>query len=238
MKLDLLVFSSHPDDAELGCSGTIALNIKQGRQVGIVDLTEGELGTKGSAIIRRAEAEAAARVLNLSVRENLKLADGFFEADKESIIKIVEVLRKYQPDIVLANAPADRHPDHGKGAAIVSKACFLSGLSKIKTTIDNVEQVQWRPKALFHYIQDRYINPDFVVDITEFWDIKLQSIKAYKSQFYDPSNEEVITYISNEDFIPFIESRNREMGHSIGARFGEGFIAEKKLNVKNLFDII
>jgi len=238
MKLDLLVFSSHPDDAELGCSGTIALNVKQGKKVGIIDLTEGELGTKGSAMIRREEADRAAQILKLSVRENLKLADGFFEADKESVLKIIEVLRKYQPEIVLANAPADRHPDHGKGANIVSKACFLSGLSKITTVIDEVSQMHWRPKAVFHYIQDRYINPDFVVDITEFWDLKIASIKAYKTQFYDPSTEDVITYISNEDFLPFVESRNREMGHAIGAKFGEGFIAEKKLNVKNLFDII
>jgi bacillithiol biosynthesis deacetylase BshB1 len=237
MKLDILVFSSHPDDAELGCSGTIALHIKQGKKVGIIDLTRGELGTKGSAEIRKQEAESAASILGLTIRENLGLADGFFEADKSSIMKIVEVVRTYQPELVLANAPHDRHPDHGKGANIVSKACFLAGLLKIETSVDNIAQTSWRPKAIFHYIQDRYLTPDFIIDISEFWDIKLAAIKAYKSQFYEP-DQNVTTYISNEDFLPFIESRNREMGHAIGVRYGEGFIAERKIQVKNLFDII
>lgn len=233
MKLDVLVFAAHPDDAELGCSGTIAAHIAKGYKVGIVDLTAGELGTKGTPELRAEEAKQSSIILNLSIRECLHLADGFFQEDQQSIYAIIKAIRKYQPSIVIANALYDRHPDHGRGSAIVSRASFLSGLSKIE-----VEGLPaWRPEQIYHYIQDRYIKPDFIVDITDFWEVKMASIKAYKSQFFDPSNKEPQTYISSGEFLKFVEARALEFGHSSGFTYGEGFTVEKIPGVNNLFDL-
>jgi bacillithiol biosynthesis deacetylase BshB1 len=233
MKLDILVFAAHPDDAELGCSGTIAAHIANGYKVGVVDLTAGELGTRGTPELRAEEAKEASTVLNLSVRECLHLADGFFEEDQASILAIVKAIRTYQPKIVIANALYDRHPDHGRGRAIVSRASFLSGLAKIETE----GLPAWRPQQIYHYIQDRYIKPDFIVDITQYWDVKIASIKAYKSQFYDPTSKEPQTYISSGEFLKFVEARALEFGHSSGFTYGEGFTVEKIPGVNNLFDL-
>jgi bacillithiol biosynthesis deacetylase BshB1 len=233
MKLDVLVFAAHPDDAELGCSGTIAAHIAKGYKVGVVDLTAGELGTRGTPELRTEEAKESSSILKLSVRECLHLADGFFEDDQESIYAIIKAIRKYQPTIVIANALYDRHPDHGRGSAIVSRASFLSGLAKIE-----VEGLAaWRPQHIYHYIQDRYIKPDFIVNITDFWEVKIASIKAYKSQFYNPTNKEPQTYISSGEFLKFVEARALEFGHSSGVTYGEGFTVEKIPGINNLFDL-
>jgi len=232
-KLDILVFAAHPDDAELGCSGTIAAHIAQGYKVGVVDLTAGELGTRGTPELRAQEAKSASELMQLSHRSCLHLADGFFENDQPSIYAIIQAIRRHQPSIVIANAVYDRHPDHGRGSAIVSRAAFLAGLSKIITD----DLPAWRPQQLYHYIQDRYIKPDFIVDITNFWDIKLSAIKAYKSQFYDPSSKEPQTYISSNAFLEFVEARALEFGHAAGFKYGEGFTVEKIPGIKNLFDL-
>jgi N-acetylglucosamine malate deacetylase 1 len=232
-KLDILVFAAHPDDAELACAGTIARHIAKGYKVGIVDLTAGELGTRGSEELRSKEAAASATLLKLSIRECLHLADGFFEENQSALDKIIYVLRKYQPTIVIANALHDRHPDHGRGGDLVSRACFLSGLSKIKTQ----NQEAWRPQYVYRYIQDRYIKPDFIVDISEYWDIKIAAIKSFSSQFYDPNSEAPETYISSADFMQFIEARSLELGHAGGFKYGEGFTVEKALGIQNLFDL-
>ena len=239
MKLDVLAFASHPDDIELGCSGTLVAHVQAGKKVGVADLTAGELGTRGTPEIRAQESAAATAIMGLHVRVNLGLADGFFRVDQESLMAVVKVLRTYQPEIVLMNAIRDRHPDHGRGSSLVSEACFLSGLKQIKTQQENgEEQEAWRPQVVYHYIQDRYIEPDLIVDITDYWDIKLQTIKAFKSQFFDPDNADPNTYISSPEFIPFIEGRAREMGHKIGTVFGEGFTKERHIGVRNLFDLI
>lgn len=218
MKLDILVMAAHPDDAELAVSGTIASAIAQGKKVGIVDFTRGELGTRGTPEIRLAESADASKVMGIHVRKNLELADGFFQNERESQMKLIEVIRTYQPEIVLANALEDRHPDHGKGAALAIEACFLSGLRKIETGL-----APWRPKHVYHYIQDRYLKPDFVVDITEHWSTKEAAIRAFKSQFFDPNSTEPASYISSPDFLAFVEARAQEMGHKIGVKYGEGF---------------
>lgn len=239
MKLDILVMAAHPDDAEMSCAGTMAIAIEKGRKVGIVDFTRGELGTRGTPEIRAAEAKAASEILSISVRENLDFRDGFFKNDEEHQMKLIKTIRRYQPDIVLANAVEDRHPDHGKGAAIAVDACFLSGLRMIRTFEDDgTEQPAWRPKFLYHYIQDRYIKPDLVVDITKYWDLKEASIRAYKSQFYNPNSDEPESYLTSPEFLAFLKARSQEMGHSIGARYGEGFTKTKMLGVKDLFDLI
>lgn len=239
MKLDILVMAAHPDDAEMSCAGTMAIAIEKGRKVGIVDFTRGELGTRGTPEIRAAEAKAASEILSISVRENLDFRDGFFKNDEEHQMKLIKTIRRYQPDIVLANAVEDRHPDHGKGAAIAVDACFLSGLRMIRTFEDDgTEQPAWRPKFLYHYIQDRYVKPDLVVDITKYWDLKEASIRAYKSQFYNPNSDEPESYLTSPEFLDFLKARSQEMGHSIGARYGEGFTKTKMLGVKDLFDLI
>ncbi|WP_026464488.1 bacillithiol biosynthesis deacetylase BshB1 [Adhaeribacter aquaticus] len=239
MKLDILAFAAHPDDIELGCAGTLISHIKLGKKVGVVDLTKGELGTRGTPEIRLQESEAATKLLGIHARVNLGLADGFFRSDKESLLQVVKVIRTFQPEIVIMNAIHDRHPDHGRGSDLVREACFLAGLKQIKTQEETgADQEAWRPKNMYHYIQDRYIQPDLIVDITDYWDQKVATIKAFKSQFYDPSNTTPNTYISNPDFLKFIESRAREMGHAIGTTFGEGFTKEKHIGVKNLFDLI
>ncbi|AFL85285.1 bacillithiol biosynthesis deacetylase BshB1 [Belliella baltica DSM 15883] len=237
MKLDILVFAAHPDDAELACSGTIARQIAQGKKVGIIDLTKGEMGTRGTPEIRTQEALEAAAILKLSARENLGFKDIYFLDDHEHQLEMVKMIRKYQPEIVLANAITDRHPDHGKGASLALNSCFISGLRRVETQLDGENQSPWRPKNIYHYIQNNYIQPDFVVDITDFWDVKLASIKAFKSQFYDPTSIEPQSFISSENFLGFIDARAREFGHSINTKYGEGFTKIKMLGVNDLFDL-
>ena len=236
-KLDILVIAAHPDDAELGCSGTIAAHIAKGYKVGIVDLTHGEMGTRGTPEIRLQESDEAARILGLSARENLGFKDIYFKDDEAHQLELIKVIRKYQPEIVLANAITDRHPDHGKGSSLASNACFMSGLRKIETELDGVAQQAWRPKFVYHYIQNNYIQPDFIVDISAHWDTKVASIMAFKSQFYDPSSQEPSSFISSPEFLPFVESRSREFGHRIMVKYGEGFTVERFIGVDNLFDL-
>ena len=230
MKLDILVMAAHPDDAELSCAGTILKHIAAGKKVGIVDFTRGELGTRGTPEIRLKESADATKILGLHARENLGIRDGFFRNDEETQLKLIEVIRKYQPDIVLANALEDRHPDHGKGAQLAIDACFLSGLRQIKTG----DLPAWRPAQVYHYIQDRYLEPDFVVDISAHWDQKEAAIRAFKSQFFDPNSAEPASYISSPDFLNFIQARAMEMGHKIGVKYGEGFQSQKTLELKSL----
>ena len=237
MKLDILAIGAHPDDVELGCGATIAKEIANGKKVGILDLTRGELGTRGSAEIRDEEAAAAAKILGVAVRENLALADGFFVNDKESQLKIIEVIRKYQPEIVLCNAITDRHIDHGKGSKLASDACFLSGLKKIETSVDGKSQEKWRPKTVYHYIQWQHIEPDVVVDVSGFIDKKCEAVFAYSSQFHDPNNKDGDTPISSETFKESINYRSRDLGRLIGTEYGEGFTVERYPAVDSLFDL-
>lgn len=239
MKLDILVLAAHPDDAELGCGGTIVRHIALGYKVGIVDLTKGELGTRGTAAIRSTEASDAAAILGISVRENLGFKDGFFYNDAWHQLEIIRKIRKYQPEMILANAIHDRHPDHGKAAELVSEACFLSGLIRVETVDENqILQPPWRPKSVYNFIQSNFITPDVIVDITPYWDIKIQAIKAFKSQFFDPSSSEPETFISKPGFLNFVESRAREFGHAIGTSYGEGFTVNRFPGVKDLFDLL
>ncbi|RRB06887.1 bacillithiol biosynthesis deacetylase BshB1 [Larkinella rosea] len=241
MKLDLLVIAVHPDDAELGCAGTILSLVAQGKKVGIVDLTRGELGTRGTPEIRLQEAEDAARILGLSARENMNFRDGFFRNDEEHQKALIVAIRKYQPEIVITNAIYDRHPDHGRASELVVDACFYSGLRQIKT-VDNLgvdatrnDQAAWRPKIVYHLIQDRYIKPDFIVDITDFYDKKQESLLAYKSQFYDPKSNEPMSYIASQEFMEFLRARAEEFGHVIGVKYGEGFTVDRTIGVTDLF---
>lgn len=238
MKLDILAFGAHPDDVELGCGATIAKEISFGKKVGIVDLTRGELGTRGSAEIRTQEANNAAKILGVAVRENLDFADGFFINDKEHQLKIIKMLRKYQPEIVLCNAVDDRHIDHSKGSNLVSDACFLSGLIKIATELNGKYQKQWRPKQVYHYIQWKNIRPDFVVDVSEFIDKKVEAVFAYSSQFYNPKSNEPITPISTKNFTDSISYRARDLGRLIGVEYAEGFTAERFVAVESLDRLI
>jgi N-acetylglucosamine malate deacetylase 1 len=238
LKLDILVLPVHPDDAELGCSGTILKEVALGKKVGIVDLTRGELGTRGTAEIRAKEAEASSKILGLAVRENLAIPDGFFENTKEYQLKVIRAIRKYQPEIVITNAYHDRHPDHGRASQLVEDSVFLSGLRKIETFDAGKPQDAWRPKLLLHFIQDNYIHPDIVIDVTAYWDKKVESINAFGSQFFNPEWEtEPQTYISSPEFIAVIEARAREFGKSIGVKYAEGFISRKILGVNSLFDL-
>ncbi|MFM9943599.1 MAG: bacillithiol biosynthesis deacetylase BshB1 [Bacteroidia bacterium] len=230
MYLDILVFAAHPDDAELSCSGTLMHHMAMGKKVGIIDLTRGELGTRGSAELRDEEARKSSKILGIQARENLGLADGFFENNKENQLKIIEIIRKYQPNLVLANAVTDRHIDHGRAAELVHNACFLSGLSKIITG----DLKAWRPKRVLHYIQDYNMKPDIVIDITPWMDRKKECIMAFSSQFYNPESTEPETPISNQLFFKFLEARAREMGRLIGVEFGEGFVTKTPLNLKDL----
>ena len=239
MKLDILVIAAHPDDAELGAGGTIINEVNSGKRVGILDLTRGEMGTRGTAETRFQEAEAARKILGVSMRDNVGLPDGFLENIREYQMRIVPFIRKYRPEIVLANAMQDRHPDHGKGGKLIADSCFLSGLRALETKDENgTIQAAWRPKSVYHFIQDRYIEPNFVVDVSEVWDKKMEAIKAYKTQFDSPADSnEPQTPISTPDFIYFLEARAREYGRSIGVKFGEGFTTEAGVGVKSVFDV-
>lgn len=238
MKLDILVFGAHPDDAELGAGATIAKEIANGKKVGIVDLTRGELGTRGTAETRDEEAAAAAKILGVSVRENLAFEDGFFVNDKAHQLQIIKMVRKYQPEIVLCNAIDDRHIDHGKGSKLVSDACFLSGLLKIETTIDGETQEKWRPKHVYHYIQWKNIEPDFVVDVTGFIATKVKSVLAYKTQFYDTNSNAPQTPITSQNFLQSVTYRAQDLGRLIGVDHAEGFTVERYPGVNSLSDLI
>lgn len=238
MKLDILAFGAHPDDVELGCGGTIAKEVALGKKVGIIDLTRGELGTRGSAEIRDQEATAAASILGITARENLAFRDGFFLNDEAHQIEIIKMIRKYKPEIVLCNAIDDRHIDHGKGSKLVSDACFLSGLRLIETQLDGVEQEAWRPKIVYHYIQWKNIEPDFVVDITGYMDIKTEAVMAYSSQFYDPNSNEPISPIASKNFLDSITYRAQDLGRLIFKDYAEGFTVERYVAVNSLGDLV
>lgn len=238
MKLDILAIGAHPDDVELGCGATIAKEISLGKKVGILDLTRGELGTRGSAEIRDKESKEAGEILGVSIRENLAFADGFFLNDKEHQIEIIKIIRKYRPAIILCNSVDDRHIDHPKGSELVSDACFLSGLMKIDTSLNGEKQKAWRPKQVYHYIQWKNLEPDFVVDISGFIETKIKAVKAYGSQFYDPNSKEPSSPISSKNFIESIEYRAQDLGRLVGVDYAEGFNSERYVAVKsfdNLF---
>ncbi|CDT04687.1 LMBE-RELATED PROTEIN [Sphingobacterium faecium PCAi_F2.5] len=241
IKLDLLVIAVHPDDAELGAGGTIAKYVAEGKKVGIVDLTRGELGTRGTAETRDREANDAASILGLTVRDNLALRDGFFNNSEEDKLAVIRAIRQYQPEIIITNAITDRHPDHGRAGHMVSEACFLSGLRKIETSYDGVLQESHRPRLVLQMIQDYYIKPDIVMDITDFYAIKEKSILAYKTQFYtgeESGSDEPQTYISNPDFMESTAARAREFGRSIQVKYAEGFTVKKILGVDDIFHLI
>lgn len=234
MKLDILAFGAHPDDVELGCGATLAKEISLGKKVGIVDLTRGELGTRGSAEIRDQEARAAAEILGVHARENLAFRDGFFTNDEAHQMEIIKMIRKYQPEIVLCNAVADRHIDHAKGSKLVSDACFLSGLRRIETQYNGQSQTHWRPKLVYHYIQWQNITPDFVVDVSGFMDQKVKSVLAYSSQFYDPNSKEPVSPITSKNFLDSITYRAQDLGRIINTDFAEGFTTERYLAINSL----
>ena len=233
MKTDILAFGVHPDDVELGCSGTLVAAVAQGKKVAVVDLTRGELGTRGTPETRDAEAANAAKVMGLHSRENLQMADGFFQNDENNIRKVITVIRKYQPEIVLCNAPEDRHPDHGRSSALVADAAFLAGLRKINTEYEGKEQEYWRPSYVFHYIQDRYLKPDFLFDISEAFDQKIRAILCYTTQFNTTDTSEPQTYISNPDFLDVIKARALMFGKRIGVKYAEGYLTTKMIGVKS-----
>lgn len=238
MKVDILAIGAHPDDVELGCGGTIAKLISEGKKIAVIDLTEGELGTRGTNETRALESAEASKILGISARENLKMKDGFLENSEEYQLRIVKMIRKYQPEIILCNAIEDRHPDHAKAAKLVSDAAFLSGLVKIETELEGKSQVQWRPKHVFHYIQWKHIEPDFVVDISKSLDKKIEACLAYKTQFYDPSSTEPMTPIATKDFLESLTYRAQDLGRLSGVEYAEGFTTEKLLAIKNFEGII
>ncbi|MFC4220439.1 bacillithiol biosynthesis deacetylase BshB1 [Flagellimonas marina] len=240
MKLDILVFGAHPDDAELGAGATIAKEVSRGKKVGIIDLTRGELGTRGSAEIRDKEAAKAAKILGVEIRENMEFADGFFINDKWHQMEIIKMVRKYRPEVVICNAVEDRHIDHGKGSQLVSDACFLSGLVKISTQLNGTDQEQepWRPKRLYHFIQWKNLEPDFVVDVSGFIEKKREAILAYESQFYDPKSNEPETPISSKNFTDSVIYRSRDLGRLVGVEHAEGYTVERYVAVNSLDDLI
>ncbi len=238
MKLDILAFGAHPDDVEMSCGATIAKEVSKGKKIGIVDLTRGELGTRGTAEIRKEEAVAAAKILGVGVRENMGLADGFFQNNQSAQLEVVRLLRKYRPEIVFCNAVEDRHIDHAKGSSLVSDACFLSGLRRIETEMDNAPQEAWRPKVVYHYIQWKDLEPDIVVDVSGFMEKKLEAVYAYKSQFYDANSDEPETPISSKNTMESLSYRNKNLGRLIGTEAGEGFIVERYPAVDSIFDLI
>ncbi|MCL4109871.1 UNVERIFIED_CONTAM: hypothetical protein GTU68_028780 [Idotea baltica] len=237
MGVDILAIGVHPDDVELSCSGTLLEQIENGYSVGLVDLTQGELGTRGSAEIRLQEALDASKIMGADFRENLGMRDGLFEINEENLLKVVVAIRAHRPKVVLANAIEDRHPDHGRAAKLVHQACFLAGLRKIVTSKDGKEQEAWRPKNVFHYIQDRAVEPDFVFDISNVIEQKMEVIRAFKSQFYDPNSKEPSSPISGSDFMEFIVAKARNFGREAGFEYAEGFTTYKKIGVQDLFDI-
>jgi bacillithiol biosynthesis deacetylase BshB1 len=238
MKLNILAFGAHPDDVEISCAGTILKHIDLGYSVGIIDLTGGELGTRGNKELRLQEASKANKLMGISIRENLNMRDGFFKNDEEHQLKIIQKIRQYQPDIILANAPTDRHNDHGRAAQLVKEAAFLSGLIKIKTTLDGQAQQAWLPKAVYHYIQDYFLEPTFVVDISPYFQKKIEILKCYSSQFYNPNSNEPETPISKKDFFDVIESKARILGRYINAEFAEGFIANRYIGVNDIVNLL
>jgi len=238
MKLDILAFGVHPDDVELSCAGALLVEKKNGKNTGIIDLTAGELGTRGSGEIRKVEAAAAAKILGVDVRDNLEMADGFLQNDEAHQRKIIAAIRTYQPEIVLCNAPEDRHPDHGRSSKLVADASFLSGLQKIETAKDGNLQTAWRPKYVFRYIQDKMLQPDFVIDITDVFEQKIEAIKAYRTQFFVDGADGPQTYISTPDFLDSVVYRHKWFGKMIGVKYAEGFITEKMIGLKSFEAII
>ena len=233
MKLDILVFGVHPDDVELSCGGILLTEKLNGKKTGVIDLTQGELGTRGTVKTRKLEAASASNIMQLDVRENLQMADGFFVNDKAHQIKIITAIRRYRPEIIFCNAPEDRHPDHGRSASLVEDAAFLSGLRKIETTLNGISQEYWRPKYVFNYVQDKYLHPNFVMDISDVMDQKLEAIKAYTTQFNSPDNREPQTYISSPDFLESVIYRAKMYGKMIGVKYAEGFISKKMIGFNN-----
>ena len=238
MKLDILAFGAHPDDVELGCSGTIAKEVSLGKKVGIIDLTRGELGSRGSVAIRNSESARASQILGVAARENLDMRDGFFVNDEEHQLKVIRMIRKYQPEIVICNAIEDRHIDHGKGSKLISDACFLSGLIKIETQLNGESQKVWRPKVVYHYIQWKNIEPNFVIDVSGFIHKKQAAVLAYSSQFYDPNSKEPESPITSKTFIESINYRARDLGRLIGVEYAEGFTSERYVAAENLSKLI
>ncbi|GAB5538613.1 MAG: bacillithiol biosynthesis deacetylase BshB1 [Salibacteraceae bacterium] len=236
--VDVLAIGAHPDDVELGCSGTLIKSIQQGLKVGICDLTRGELGTRGSAPLRLQEAEEARKIIGAEFRVNLSMADGFFEVSEQNKRLIIEVIRAAKPKIVFLNAPSDRHPDHGRGAQLQKDACFLSGLRKVETVVDGKVQEPFRPTLMVHYIQDRLLEPSFIVDITKQWDKKMEAILAFSSQFYNPDSNEPPSAISSKEFIDLQEGRALHMGRLIQTRYGEGFVTERPIGINGLSDLL
>jgi len=237
MKLDILAFAAHPDDIEISVAGTLIKHIEIGYKVGIIDLTQGELGTRGNEITRKKEAQIASEIMKIHVRKNLKMDDGFFEVNNENKIEIIKQIRKYRPEIVFANAINDRHPDHGRASKLVSEACFYAGLQKIETSFDGQKQQAHRPKACYHYIQDRYIKPDFVVDITQYINKKMDALKAYKTQFFDPESKDPKTPISGKEFFDVLIGRMANFGREIGCEFAEGFTVERFIGVEDIMKL-
>lgn len=239
MKLDILAFGAHPDDVEMSCTGTLLAGMERGKKVGIIDFTRGELGTRGTPATRAAEAAAASKILGIDIRENLGMADGFFRNDREHQLPLIAAIRRYRPEVVLANAVDDRHPDHGRAAQLAVEACFLAGLRMIETLGDDGQpQEAWRPNNVYHYIQDRQLTPAFVVDITPHWAKKWEAIQAFKSQFFNPESDEPQTYLSSQSFGRFMEARAREFGHIIGVEFGEGFTVARPVGVREVGDLL
>lgn len=235
---DILAFAAHPDDTELACAGTLSRHLALGHKVGVIDLTLGQLSSRGNIELRKQETADASKILGLNLRENLELEDGFFVNDAATRLKVIQVLRKYRPKVVLCNAPEDRHPDHGRAAKLVSEACFYSGLIKIETKEqDGKPQIAARPEAVYHYIQDDDIKPDFVIDISPYMETKLKAIQAFSSQFFNPNSKEPLTPIASKEFLGFIEGRARHFGRMIFKEFGEGFIAQRPIQVKDILAI-
>jgi bacillithiol biosynthesis deacetylase BshB1 len=237
-KLHILAIAVHPDDIELGIAGTLIKHAKKRQAVGIVELTMGELGTRGTPELRYKEAQDAAAIMGLTVRENAKMADGFFKNDEEHQRQLIVYIRKFQPEIVIANALADRHPDHGRAGKLISDACFLAGLRKVETEFEGKKQEAWRPKRVYHMIQDRMHEPSFIVDISDNYEQKMEAIKCYKSQFHDPASNEPVTYIATEGFLEQIKYRDSLMGKRIGAKYAEGFVSENAVGLRDLDDLL
>lgn len=239
MKLDLLAIGVHPDDVELGCSGTVINEVKRGKKVGVLDLTQGELGTRGTIETRYEEAAQAAMIMGVHVRENLKMRDGFFTNDEAHQLQLIKVIRKHQPEIVIGNATSDRHPDHGRAAKLISDACFLSGLSKVQTTGEEGKpQQKWRPSYVLHYIQDRYLEPHLLIDITDVFEQRMKAIEAYSTQFKSNGSDGPQTYISSPEFYESVIARARMLGKRIGVKYAEGFTSDKKIGIRNLDALI